>query len=322
MEYIKKRKEILQTLFPVRKSRGQKAEFCDWLLAELKSCGWKAHSETYGKLNGSVNVVAGDPGKAVVYLVAHYDTASRMLFPNFVSPTNPLFHILYHFGVAVLLLIAVFLLSFAVAFPLNQPALMLPLFLVLAIGVLYISAFGPANTSNANSNTSGVLALLSIANRLQKDKRVCLLFLDNNERNLLGASAFKKKHVGEVENCLFINFDCVGDGAHMLLMPSKMSRWDEALLAALRDAFQSTEGVNAKVVTEGLAYYPSDHRKFKFHVAVAACRKKSGLCYYIPHLRTKKDTVLREENIAWLAEGVERFLPLYLDTDNCCEKGE
>jgi lysine/ornithine N-monooxygenase len=66
-------------------------------------------------------------------------------------------------------------------------------------------------------------------------------------------------------------------------------------------------------LAKGLQYYPSDNRKFKFHVTVCACRYLAGLGYYIPHLRTKKDTVLREENAAYIARSIARFLPAYLD---------
>lgn len=62
-----------------------------------------------------------------------------------------------------------------------------------------------------------------------------------------------------------------------------------------------------------MMYYPSDHRKFKFHVGVCACRHLAGLGYYIPHLRSRRDTVLEEKNVAYLTEGILRFLPLYLD---------
>lgn len=172
---------------------------------------------------------------------------------------------------------------------------------------------GPANRSNANGNTSGVLALLAIAKALPHNKRVCLVFLDNNERNLLGASAFRKKHPGAASNSLFFNFDCVGDGEHLLLMPSKLSRWDESLLSALNKAFSDEGTVHAKVLTQGLVYYPSDHRKFKFHVAVCACRRLAGLGYYIPRLRTKRDTVLSLDNITAITEGIGRFVPLYLE---------
>lgn len=313
MENIEKLKEYLLTIYPIRKNSYQKEEFRKWLAGELRRSGWRSHEEHYGKFNGSVNMIAGDPDKATIFLCAHYDTPSRMLVPNFVSPTNVAAHVIYHFAAAMIMVIMALLVSFAVSFPLNQPGLMLPLFIILALGLLWSSVYGPANRSNANGNTSGVLALLAIAKALPHNKRVCLVFLDNNERNLLGASAFRKKHPRAASNSLFFNFDCVGDGENLLLMPSKLSRWDESLLSALNKAFSDEGTVHAKVLTQGLVYYPSDHRKFKFHVAVCACRHLAGLGYYIPRLRTKRDTVLSLDNITAITEGIGRFVPLYLE---------
>ena len=313
MEGIGNLKKYLLTVHPVRKSAGQKKEFREWLMRELKRSGWKAHEETYGKWNGSVNVIAGDPDRASVFLCAHYDTGSRMIVPNFVSPTNVPAHICYHLAAALLLVVVAFVVSFAVSFPLNQPGLMLPLFLVLMVVLLGIAAYGPANQSNANGNSSGVVALLAAAKETAFDKRVCLVFLDNNERNLLGASAFKRKHINKAAECLFFNLDCVGDGEDLLLIPSKYSRWDADLVSCLEEAFPEDGVVKPHILIKGLQYYPSDNKKFKFHVTLCACRYLAGLGYYIPHLRTKKDTVLREENAAYIAESVARFLPLYLD---------
>lgn len=313
MESIENLKKYLLTVHPVRKTAAQKEEFRRWLTGELKRSGWKAHEESYGKFNGSVNVVAGDPDRAAVFLCAHYDTAARSLLPNFVSPTNVAAHIVYHLASALLLAAAAFVISFAVSFPLNQPGLMLPLFLILAVALLWTAAYGPASRANANSNTSGVLALLAIAKAASFDRRVCLVFLDNNARNLLGSSAFRRKHANQAGGVLFFNFDCVGDGEHLLLMPSKYSRWDAPLLEALEDAFPDTGEVHPRVLRKGLQYYPSDHRRFKYHVAVCACRYLAGLGYYIPHLGTKRDTVLEEKNIEYIARGMARFLPAYLD---------
>lgn len=312
MEYTEKIREVLLRLYPVRKSFPQKADFREWLLRELRRSGWKAAEERYGKTNGSINVVAGDPDQATVFLTARYDTASRMAAPDFVSPTNVAAHVLYHTLMAVGLVAAALAMSFAVSFPLNQPKLMLPLFLALAVALLFLTAFGPANPSNANGNTSGVLALLAIARALGRDRRVCLVFFDNNAKNLLGAGAFKKAHPAAARSCLFLNLDCVGDGEHLLLMPSRSCRWDEKLLSALEEGFRGIEGMQVHLLTKGLNYYPSDHRKFKFHVAAAACRRLSGLGYYIPHLRTKRDITLHVENVDCIAEGITRFLPLYL----------
>lgn len=313
MEGIDNLKKYLLTVHPVRKSAVQKKEFREWLTRELKRSGWKAYEETYGKWNGSVNVVAGDPDRAGVFICAHYDTGSRMLVPNFVSPTNVAAHVCYHLAAALALAAIAFLVSLAVCFPLNQPGLMLPLFLVLAVAMLGFAAYGPANKNNANGNSSGVLALLAAAKELPFDKRVCLVFLDNNERNLLGAAAFKKKHMNKASECLFLNLDCVGDGEDLLLVPSKYSRWDADLTACLEQAFPAEGTPAPHVLTKGLQYYPSDNKKFKFHVTLCTCRRLAGLGYYIPHLRTGRDTVLKEENVACIVKGLARFLPLYLD---------
>ncbi len=188
---------------------------------------------------------------------------------------------------------------------------MLPLFIILALGLLWSSVYGPANRSNANGTASGVLALLAIAKALPHNKRVCLVFLDNNERNLLGASAFRKKHPGAASNSLFFNFDCVGDGEHLLLMPSKLSRWDESLLSALNKAFSDEGTVHAKVLTQGLftilliienssfmwrfvpagawrvwqiifpACEPSGIRYFHWIILLLLQKESGGLCLYI-----------------------------------------
>lgn len=313
MEGIDNLKKYLLTVHPVRKTGVQKKEFRQWLLRELKRAGWKAGEETYGKFNGSVNVVAGDPERAELFLCAHYDTGSRMLIPNFVSPTNVAAHVCYHVAAALALVAVAFLLSLAVSFPLNQPGLMLPLFLVVVVAELWIAAYGPANQSNTNDNSSGVLALLAAAREAGFDKRVCLVFLDNNERTMLGASAFKKKHAEQAAKRLFLNLDCVGDGEDLLLIPSKYSRWDGELIDALEAAFPEGEEMRPHVLTKGLQYYPSDGRKFKFHLDICACRYLAGLGYYIPHLRTKKDTELKEENAAYIARCLARFLPRYLE---------
>ena len=314
MEQIKRLKENRLTIPQMRKSDLQKEEFRHWAMNELKRAGWKARVETYGKLNGSVNVIAGDPEQAEVIFCAHYDTGARMWLPNFVSPTNVLAHFCYHFAVGMLLVVLALMASLAVSFPLKQPQLMLPLFLVFEIVLLWLSAFAFSNPNNANGNSSGVLALLALAKELVRNKRVAFVLLDNNERDLLGASAFRKKHYAASEKALFINLDCVGDGEHMLLMPSKHSRWDGDLLAALGNAFPESGEVRCHVLDKGLVYYPSDHRKFKFHVAICACHRLAGVGYYIPRLRSKKDTVLNEENILLLRDSLLRFLRLYLSS--------
>ena len=306
MENIESLKKYLLTIHPVRKSGYQKEEFRKWLSGELRRSGWRSHEERYGKFNGSVNVIAGDPDKATVFLCAHYDTASRMLVPNFVSPTNVAAHVIYHFSAAFLMVVLALLVSFAVSFPLDQPHLMLPLFVVLALALLWVSVYGPANRSNANGNTSGILTLLSIAKALPHSKQVCLLFLDNNERNLLGAGAFRKKHPNAAASALFINFDCVGDGDNLRFFPTPAAKKRPALLEALAAAFPGTGEKNVEVV-RGFGLYPSDQRWFPLGFGVAAFRRIPLIGEYLGRIHTRRDTVLEGENVRLLAEGALRF---------------
>jgi len=315
MDFLDHLKEYILTVHPVRRSGREKAEFRQWAVSELKRSGWKVKEETYGRTNGSVNVIAGDPNNATVFFCAHYDTASRMLFPNFVAPVNVAAHVGYHTTAALLLVAAALLLAFVVSFPVGQPALMLPLFIIVLLIFMAASVYGPANKENANCNSSGVLAVLALARVLKHDKRICLLLLDNNDKNCLGAKAFAKKHPNAEHNCLFFNLDCVGDGENMLFMPSKRSRWDGELLKDLESSFGTTETVKGKTISEGFVYYPSDHKPFRFHVAVCACRYKPVWGYYIPNLWTKKDKVLALANVRYLVEGSEKFLELYLDRE-------
>ena len=87
--------------------------------------------------------------------------------------------------------------------------------------------------------------------------------------------------------------------------------FDLRLLSALEEAFRRTEAMEVHLLSRGLYYYPSDHRRFRFHTAIAACRYLGGLGYYIPRLRTGRDTILDIENIDCITEGIVRFLPLY-----------
>ena len=89
MEDLAKLKEYLLMIHPIRKSGGQKEEFRKWLAGELRRSGWRSHEEHYGKLNGSVNVIAGDPEKATVFLCA-----TMILPPGCWSPI--LYHLLTH----------------------------------------------------------------------------------------------------------------------------------------------------------------------------------------------------------------------------------
>ena len=204
------------TDFQVRKSKKQKEAFRVWLCAELEKAGYAPRVERAKSLVKSRNVVVGDPEKAEILLTAHYDTCAVLPFPNFITPRNFLFYLVYQ-----LLLVAVL---FALAIAAEFAVLLLwddaPMWA--ALGAVYAVLLfccwwmldGKANKHTVNDNTSGVLTLMEIALALPEENRdrVCFVFFDNEEKGLFGSSDFARQHKAVKRDKLLLNFDCVSDG--------------------------------------------------------------------------------------------------------------
>ena len=215
--------------FPVRRKPSEKEKFRLWLMGTLRELGYdpKFQSrETPLQFGGNiVNVVAGDPEKAKLILVAHFDTGIRSLLPPLYMPTRPLTAFLYAALTPALVLLGSFVLSFALTFPFNAPYLTLPLFLVLIVTALLYLRFGPSETRNLNDNTSGVAALLETSAALTpgcRDK-VAFAFLDGGFGGLSGAKGFRARYPSAKEKTV-INVNCVAEGGELLILPNKYSR--------------------------------------------------------------------------------------------------
>lgn len=289
----------------VRKSRRQKAEFRAWLCGELEAAGYSPKVE---KSFAAQNVVVGDPEKAGVLFTAHYDTQAVLPIPNFITPRNLLFYVLY------------------------QLLIVLPLFLVVAVveGVLIVFApawwlmplasvaicgffmwwiiDGPANRHTANDNTSGVLTLVETALALPPEhrERVCFVFFDNEEKGMFGSAAFAKKHKQVKKNTPVINFDCVGDGDSIQFFPKGKLKKDGAAMARMEAAFLPSGGKEVQMV-RGFGFYPSDNANFKKGAGVCALKHRPVIGYYMDRIHTSKDTVLDQANIALLRDGALRY---------------
>lgn len=298
-------KEKLLGEFEIRKTKKQKTAFRAWLKELLEQEGWAVTEET-GNL--STNVIAGDPENAEVILTAHYDTCPVLPFPNFITPRNFLFYILYQ----VLICIPVFVIAFggeiAVIRLFDAP-------LWVAIGTVYfLMGFmlwwimdGPANKHTANDNTSGVLTLIEIARALPAEERskVAFVFFDNEEKGLFGSAAFAGKHKSVKKNTLTLNFDCVSDGDFLHFFPSKKAMKDTAAMDAIRAAFPA-EGEKTVTLMRGI--YPSDQKNFAKGVGICALKHSRIWGYYMDRIHTAKDTVLDERNIALLRDGTVRYI--------------
>lgn len=297
--------------FPVRKSKAQKAAFRSWLCAELTQAGYAPITEECRSLVTSHNVVAGDPNTAEIVLTAHYDTCAVLPVPNLITPRNPVTFLLWQFLlVAVILGLAIG--AEVTVIRLFDPPMWVCMAVVYAVVffLLWWMMAGKANKTNVNDNTSGVITLLETALSLPEEARarVAFVFFDNEEKGLLGSAGFCKAHKKEIKDTLLLNFDCVGDGDHILFFPSKTLRKDSAALDRLKTAFPSIGEKSVLVCSSGWSVYPSDQKHFPRGVGVAALHKAPLVGYWLGRIHTRRDIVLDEDNITLLRRGISVLL--------------
>ncbi len=291
---------IILDKYQIRKSRKQKTQFIE-LLSQYMPV--KLHT---GGLLKSRNLIVGDVEKADVVFTAHYDTCAVMPFPNFITPKNMLFYIVYSVLICVPVFAVMAVSNTLLNFVTNDFWLHYVLSLVVFSGFFYLLMAGPANKHTANDNTSGVITLCEIYSKLteQQKQKVALVFFDFEELGLVGSSLFKKEYKKTMENKMLINFDCVSDGDNILFSVSKAAQ--KKYMEKVGTAF-AAEDKTIMVEKGEKVFYPSDQVHFKYNVAVAALKHKKIIGYYMDRIHTPKDTVFDERNIRLLSDGAVKF---------------
>ena len=297
--------DLLQN-YPVRKTFAQKTAFIEYLAGIY---GDRMHVETSGKLPGSRNIVIGNPDTATVVCGAHYDTCARLPFPNFITPKNFVIFFLYQIFIGMVMVLPVLLITIPLSTLLVWLDLPEPLDLILSelcllagiIGIYILMTKGPSNPNNANDNTSGVVTVLTLADRLAGREDVCFVLFDNEEVGLFGSAAFAKAHKTVRSRTLLVNFDCVSDGDWLLLLASGPVR-RKASYAHFCDHVRKICAYTDKIPLFAASMntiYPSDQMNFKKYIAVAALKKtKTPLVgYYMDRIHTPKDVLFDEKNI-------------------------
>lgn len=282
--------------FPVRKSKKQKQEFRECIREYLESLGYCVTMET-GSFR-AVNVLAGDPETAKYLVTAHYDTCARMFVPNLITPCNLLTFLAYQLFICLLLMAPTLAVAALVGYWLHSFFAGYLLWLILLFGSIGLMIFGPANPSNANDNTSGVVSVLEIARSLPEKYRkdVCFVLFDLEEAGLIGSASYRKTHKKASDSQLVLNLDCVGEGNDILFFPTAKLKQNRQRIAALEKITGYFGKKTVTLRTKGFSIYPSDQAHFPYGVGICALnRSKLGL--YLSRIHTKKDTILDVTNI-------------------------
>ena len=289
--------------YQIRKTKKQKDAFIALMQAHFPALSIQEKG-----VPKSRNLILGDPETAKVVLGAHYDTCAQLPFPNFIMPKRPLLTI----GYSLLILIPMVVLIFLANWLLNlfTGDAMVHYWVSLAVYLLFFILLlaGPANKHTANDNTSGVITLLEIYEKLSEEEKqkVCFVFFFNEEAGLLGSAQFRKVYKKQMKETLLINFDCVSDGDTFLLGITKQA--NQKYHVPLAQVFTSTEGKAVLMENLKKVYYPSDQAGFPMAIAVAALKHKKPFGYYMDRIHTNRDTVFEERNIEYLAERTGQFV--------------
>lgn len=284
------------TAHPVRKNKTQKERFRQEVQDYLQTLGYSANVES-GSF-GSKNLVIGDPDRAKYLVTAHYDTCARMFVPNLITPCNALLFILYQIFVCLLLIVPTLAVGALVGYLFHSFFVGYFLWMVLLWTGIALMLVGPANSSNVNDNTSGVVTVLEIAKSLPEHYRkdVCFVLFDLEEAGLIGSASYRKAHKKASESQMVLNLDCVGEGEEIYLFPTSKLKKNQKKLA---DLDKITGNFGKKTVTvrkQGFSIYPSDQAHFPYGVGICALnRGKLGL--YLSKIHTPRDTVLDETNV-------------------------
>ena len=170
-------------------------------------------------------------------------------------------------------------------------------------------ALDDINKNNANDNTSGVVTLLEILRTLPENQRdkVCFVLFDLEEAGLIGSSSYRKAHKKATDHQLVMNLDCVGDGDHLLMFPTKALKKNRRKLTSLYKACGYFGNKSLLVHEKGFGIYPSDQMVFPYGVGICALQKgKHGL--YVSRIHTAKDTVLEITNVNILRAALTSFI--------------
>ena len=316
VRFFMEMKEQLNGRYGVRKSAAQKSAFIKYAVDYANGLGVPAAVETGGKHIRSRNIVFGDLQHARVLITAHYDTCARLPFSNFMTPNNwPI--VIATEGLLLLALGWIGWLCGGVAADalraLSCPGILAGLagwVIGIAVSVLLLALMlvGPANPHNANDNTSGVLFVLRAMDHFREKHGVAYVLFDNEEKGLLGASAFIAAHAQVARRCLIVNMDYIGDGRTLLYTGTKRAM-AHPLAKRILAVLEERSGVYGRKAVSGEFpkwLYPSDQMLFPRGTAFAALKGERLL--YLDRIHTARDTVLDETNLEYLLDVLEQSL--------------
>ena len=305
------------TQHPTRFKKNEKSALRSTLREKFKAMGYEDSEISEIEASGT-NLVVGSP-RAEYLFTAHYDTPGKT---GWLLGTSKWLGMT---GANIFMIVAVLVLgSLCTALPQIISSALFPeanenfiyemnfwmayIFLLIVLAIMIISMV-VKNKNNRNDNTSGVLSLLALAEKVSADSELrdkcCFVFFDNEEWGLLGSADFAKhcrKNGIDLNQSKVINFDCVGYGDVLTFVSTRKTPVANSVTAAFAEAGKSHVSKRSKMI------FLSDHANFKNSVMVSYTDRAPVGLLYIPRIHTSKDTECDIDKINRLTDDFYTFV--------------
>ncbi|MBS5926173.1 MAG: M28 family peptidase [Clostridium paraputrificum] len=302
-----------------RYTKDEKSEFRDLIITELKKSGYKAKVDNgYSGLicKDINNVITDNIDEADYIITAHYDTPTS----NKGSIINILSTIHRYFGnskpISIIFgLIILFVLILILEYLDNLHPLLLG-FICIILLIETVMSFSSLLFNNINryknkfnlvDNTSGVIGVLALANRLNGNKNIAFILFDKEENGCKGSSQYMKKIYNSSVNFrkkIIINLDCICSSSKddFWVLESNKLPDTNPLLRSIAEKLDNTI-INKKSLN-------SDHKSFKENptLGIGKVKKAKIKGYYLENIHTNKDTELYPDDIQLLTNTLYEYL--------------
>ncbi len=300
-------KELKQ--YPKRLTRKQKQDFLDYSNKKLSQFGYSTQISTGRYILKSKNLETLNDAPDLI-IGAHYDTPT--ILPFFFEYLFKLFGHTRQIIMLFAIILAVTFFSFAVATFHQYPQLQTAGTIIQFIFYFSLLSLFIPNPKNYNDNSSGVLTILELAERIAKKpdlkQRVKFILFDNEEWGLLGSMMQQKKWRKRnplLNNTRLITVDCVGRGNFPVIIKLKKNSETGEQLAKLL-----SRKITPRV--KRLPYYPfSDNFSFSHSESInISMMDKTFLPggYYIKNIHSPSDRKIDLTNIKTIADSLEAFI--------------
>ena len=295
--------------YPKRISRKQKNILLSYLENKLQSFGYKSEKSESRYFVKCINLETVNENAEVI-IGAHYDTPTILPFHfeylfRLFGHTRQIFMMFclgIFFGVLISLLMKIdnvgwLLKSLEYTFYISFLSLLIP------------------NWQNKNDNTSGVAALLKIAENIANNDnlkaKVKFVFFDNEELGLLGSMMQKRKWNKQnidLSSKKFISIDCVARGEIPVIVYHTKND------SIAKDLQQIFEDQSISVIIKKMSVLPlSDNYSFKeFGGVNISWMNKSFIPggYFIKNIHTPRDNSVEYDKIELVCDVVEKYLTI------------